>query len=480
MKRFINELTSTTPFINSDFHDILQEQHLIAYRAYLEGLNDVPNQGSGSDRGIIIKGCQTTAVNFNAQTSTYTYTIDFTDSLVYFDGNFYTPKKDIIENITQTITGANPQGELGIFYIVPLTETITRLFKSGLTQSFSTDYIFDVDPKSTQPTTTPYIKFSFGGTSRRLSRLLRYNSANAGDIYTSYDATYWTTTTATPYQIWRDFDNNGNGRNEMKGFQLSHSLGGRFPVGYGPTYATTPQSVGLFDSNYGLPGNIGGTISLTFSSSQLPTHDHGGITKDLTSTGISLASFGVADHTHPFYAQSIFGLITDPESYVSDESQDFDGKNRPVAIAMGVKTPSPSPTQKFLTRKVPLAVDYPFSTIGSNTTDTQWYGNYQRQAGSPPPTPDPVVPGVEAAPGDGPDAWNDHINAKDQVWQDPTYPDKSVININLSIPSIVDNSRYEKGKEEMLNHFHKISTTGLDSPHENRPPYQVVLYYHKL
>jgi hypothetical protein len=152
-----------------------------------------------------------------------------------------------------------------------------------------------------------------------------------------------------------------------------------------------------------------------------------------------------------------------------------------VGIAMGVKTPSPPvPTKKFLTRKVPLAVDYPFSRIFDNTDLSQWAGIYNRQAGSPPPTPDPVVPGVQSfAPGN-PDDYNDHINSKDQVWQDPNNTDKSVVDINLELTDIQYNISYEKGKEEMLNHFHKISTTGQDSPHENRPPYQVVLYYYKL
>lgn len=476
MKRFINELTSTTPFINSDFHDILQEQHLIAYRAYLEGLNDVVNQSSGSDRGIIIKGCEITSTpTFDGLNLKYTYNMDFTDSLVYFDGNFYTPKQDLIDTPQVPITGTNIGNEYGVFYIVPLTNTETRVFKSGLTQSFFTDYTFEVVNSTTAPTTA-YIKFSFGGTSRRLSRLLRYNSANAGDIYTSYDSIYWTT--ITPFQIWRDFDNNGKGRNEMQGFQLSYSssgpsLGGRFPVGYGPTYATAPQSAGLFGYNYGLPGNIGGTISLTFSSSQLPTHNHSadpvfGSTKDLTSTGSSILSFAL-DHAHPIYAQSVFGIFdTNPANYESpvDYDQDF----RPVGIAMGVKTPNPSQTQKFLTRKIPLTVDYPFSRVSSG----------QRQAGSPPPTPNPVVPGVQAAPGEPPE--NDHINAKEQVWNDENDPLKSVIDINLDIDVTPggNNSRWEIGKVDILQHYHRITTTGQDLPHENRPPYQVVLYYYKL
>ena len=348
MKRFVDNLpVNGTPIINSDFHDILQEQHRIAYSAYYDGLNDEKYSTFSSDRGIIIKGCEVNSSNpATNPIGAFDYAIDFKDSLVYFDGQFCTPHPDLISFPSVSI-----QSTTG-FYLYPVTSSRTADFRDGTTQSIAIDYTFKWS--TTVPSLTSgfsYIAFQYGGTSRRLSRLLRLNSAVKDDILITTDVVKWTypTSWGNPPnslqtlntlqnlgvlngEIWRDFNVfNGTGRNEMKGFRILTEMGGRFMVGYDSASSPTPVSAGLLEFNYGTPSNYGGTQSLTFSKAQLPTHNHGGFT---SKTAQNL------DHAHPISVGRTddVSLPTQPKDYLawgqSDAAtdQNFFTKMAPDAI----------------------------------------------------------------------------------------------------------------------------------------------------
>jgi hypothetical protein len=408
MKRFIDNLPTGTPIINSDFHDILQEQHRIAYSAYYDGLNDEKYSTFSSDRGIIIRGCEVTSsdpVSGSLQfvsgvvQAPFSYTIDFTDSLVYFDGQFCEPLTDLLSpspifNIQSNSTG---------FYLYPVTSSRIVDFRDGKTHSISIDYRFDYTPTlSTIPSSAPYVKFEYGGTSRRLSRLLRLSSAVKDDILISSDVVKWTypaiwNTGVGSFgnileilgtfgsQIWRDFNvYNGVGRNEMKGFRILTEMGGRFMVGYdSSSIATTPVNAGLLQFNYGTPSNYGGTHALTFSKAQLPAHNHGGFTG---TTSNSL------DHAHPLQCgANSFDQILPP----SDVDLIYYG--------LPIDGNSPITEINLLTRQVPL--------------------------------------------------FSPNFSLNDQIGKENT---------------------------DITDHTHQIDIAGSDTPHENRPPYSVVLYYTKI
>lgn len=386
MKRFVDNLPeSGTPIINSDFHDILQEQHRIAYSAYYDGLNDEKYSTFSSDRGIIIKGCEVTNVTpVSNPVGAFDYTIDFADSLVYFDGQFCEPHPDLLD----TTTTKNISSTTG-FYLYPVTSSRTADFRDGTTHSITIDYRFNWTTNTSNISSgLSYIVFKYGGTARRLSRLLRLSAAVKDDILISSDVVKWTYPTSwgnppTSLQtlntlqslgvlngeIWRDFNVfNGTGRNEMKGFRIATEMGGRFMVGYDSSSATTPVSAGLLQFNYGTPSNYGGTHSLTFSKDQLPSHNHGGYTSKTTDN---------LDHAHPI---SI-------------------GKTNDVQL--------PNTLAGFL-------------------------------------------------------AWGQSDATSDQNF------------FTKMTPNAVDDQEY------LAQHFHLMTLSGGNNiPHENRPPYSVVLYYTK-
>lgn len=420
MKRLETNLESTIPLINSDFNDILQDQHRIAYSAYLDGINDMKYSTFSTNRGIILSGLDIKATSITTDTSyrwprfDWEVKINKSTSLVYFDGQYYTPSDDLLigeENNTDLTINFDKQFGL---IITPFTQSVNqnqnelykssiRTFKNGLTQSVTIDYRFNllpIDISSEEqgsfgvgtPLYTnslsnnllirngvgigvPYILFSFAGTSRNLSRLIKYNLAVKDDILISYDLVGLQSSRITGGKFYRDFLWNSQrkyefseGINELKGFGVLSAMGGRFPVGYDSSSPTSPQNADLLQFNYGTPSNIGGTVSLTFSSSQLPTHNHG----LLTSPPIENL-----DHSHPVIA-------------VLDDDDNFSGNGDYIRSAT---VPGEISAQTvFLTRG--------FDTLGMGNTPSE--------------------------------------------------------------------------------HKHSISSSGLDIPHENRPPYQVVLYYYKI
>lgn len=287
------------PYLNSDFNDILQKEHLKAYGSFLDGINDWQIDETGTNaqnRGIIMRGCRIVSSTSNSTT------FDFTNSLIYMptlttDGDFYAPV-DAININNYTI------GHGGSLYIVLATATDeTRIFRDGISKGAITDTRFTIT--SSQPSlSSTWIQFDWNAslgkivTRRRYQRVLKYFTANTNDVMMTGNIS--------------DFDpSNGLGVGDMYGFALcngssgTYDLRGRFIMGYNKDESPTPvdntstinfsTGVQTYDStdikNYGQIGNFGGGIRDTNSnltdgreyygshrltSNQLATHTHTG------------------------------------------------------------------------------------------------------------------------------------------------------------------------------------------------------------
>lgn len=258
MKKFVDNLPATTPLINSDFNDILQEQHRIAYSSYLDGLNDEVFIATGSNSGIILRGleCDETTMT-NVGTFKWKIKVD-EKSLFYAGGQFYSPLDSIVEQsklnggywtttdsavvirVTQSYSALDVNGN----------ETMKRIFKSGFTSSVLVDYRFFLEPVTDITIyNQPYFaSFEWGGTSRRLSRLLKYNKHVKNDIRIFHNPKTFYSPQATnfyDFQLWRDVDWE---RGLYPRFQLNFSgIGTNFS--FGKWYELGATIRGTFSTN---------------------------------------------------------------------------------------------------------------------------------------------------------------------------------------------------------------------------------------
>ena len=283
MKRLLSPaVNGGLPYVNSDFNDILQAQHIKAYAGHLDSINDRPFSNSGTlDRGIILLGC----TPYNA-TSTST-TFDFTRSLVYIPktvetGDFYEADPSIATSAY--IVNSN------VVYIAINNTLESRVFRSGVNEFVLVKGYFTV---TTTPPPIPYIEFTNGTTKRNYKRVLNYFLGTTNDVMMTGDVS--------------KFDSTGLGFGDMYGFALcngangTYDLTGRFVMGYKSGDPVTPvDATTIWDTasgqtfngtdiiNYGAIGNKGGgrlTNSVYHPSkvlviTELPTHDHGGVTTD--------------------------------------------------------------------------------------------------------------------------------------------------------------------------------------------------------
>jgi hypothetical protein len=272
------------PYVNSDFNDILQTEHIKAYSGHLNSINDRQFGETGTlDRGIILLGC----TPYNATPTSTTF--DFTRSLVYIPGltgagDFYEANSAIANSAY--IVNSN------LVYITVTNDEERRKFRSGENNQVLIKGYFTV---TTTPPATPYIEFLNGKTRRNYKRVLKYALANTNDVMMTGNTS--------------DFDlGTGLGVGNMYGFALcnglngTYDLTGRFVIGFKNGAATTPvDNTTIWDSttstqtynstdimNYGAIGNKGGgrlTDGLYYPSKvliipELPSHDHGSITGD--------------------------------------------------------------------------------------------------------------------------------------------------------------------------------------------------------
>jgi hypothetical protein len=517
MKRLKQNLPSTTPFINSDFHDILQDQHQLAYSAWLDSINDVQSTTSSADIGIILKGCELVYVEPKVNPTSFNvlfdYKLNFTESdLIYIDGQYYSPSTELLGRI---IDVKNSPG----FYLKGVTfsdrqteinEGRIREFRDKTTSTFSVDYRFDLVPLTTNgkfPTASVgvhYVGFQWGGTSRRLKRLLKYNNAAQYDVLMHARPKSWDVVGEdSPYKIFgnvlfRDFDLKGVGRNEMQGFRMYHELSGRFMVGFSASSPTTPVSGQPLQFNYGAVGNTGGANALTFSTTQIPKHDHNGVflkvgkSEPLGDVDVNL--LGELDHSHvidgriPYEGLSL--LPSNPSKNKKTQQWksgnfNYGGTLNPAQpYYTNASTPYPevpdfSAAFRYLQHYALIRkgssnnTENPFNIYDSQGDDFRNIKKFHRSLlinfGL-------VNTGLSLG---YPDIYQElrSFPVSEALFDAPkrSWPKEGVSN----------NEQYASIKKEamwvdMKAHTHLIESAGDNVPHENRPPYFVVIYYTKI
>lgn len=546
MKRLNNNLPDTTPFINSDFNDILQNQHQLAYSAWLDSMNDEQPGLVSSNCGIIIKGCELLftepVIDQTNGDIRFNYNLRFKKTdLVYINGQYYSPSDTLLQNQQYTITNRNQ------FYIIGVTisndqlnlvEQRVRKFKNEQYQTFSIDYRFEVilsDFPLPQDKVN-YIGFEWGGTSRRLKRLMKYSRARRGDVQmltTILDKNGWdlttrvndlnllTSTSLFQYDkygniLLRDFDRFGMGRNEMQGFKLYDELSGKFIVGLSSSAPDSPQISTTFSINYGKIGNEGGTNSVQLTPQEIPNHDHGGFLS-------SPLDASTLNHSHLMTVMSQPGLLRPMATYDPnyEETNLSDGLiliNSGIKDRFAIQVGSTLGSLKDLTRwgyfldvansnnvrnqsnpgllNVELVLN-DFKMVNDAALAAQkWIDRYESNdynylfgslggwltSGTP-------------QPGGGNSAyWRTTVGAAESfasasvanfksVWQDmrsippPKSPNEPT---DLKILSIAKWRDYIYWDNTLTGHTHEILEYGYDTPHENRPPYYVVFYYTKI
>jgi len=242
------EPSSGIPYVNTDFTNVLQDEHIKAYASILDGIN----YGSTSsteprNSGIILSGCKILA------TPGGVFQMGFTNSVVYLDGEFY-------EN-NPTYTGTTLIGNV-TFWIVPgPTVSELRTLRTDLTTTSTASQTRYFNYVTTFPTTGPYIKFSSSGSSRYYKRILKYFTSRVGDVYVRKSLQY--------------FDqSNGDGFNDMEGFTILDSnsgitgmpnLSGKFLKGWDQAYAQQGYKPG---------DSAGGSHSHRITKNESAQHQH--------------------------------------------------------------------------------------------------------------------------------------------------------------------------------------------------------------
>ncbi len=240
MKRLLKVDIGGVPYVNSDFTEIFQNEHLKAYAGILDGMNKNTYGTSSLNSGIILTGCTVSSYNGSA------YQMNFYNSIIYLNGEFYqwnsnSDTSTTISSGTFYLYNASTFSESR--YLRDLSTTTNVVESAYFTWSLS------------EPT-KPYVKFSNGGTSRRFSRILKYFTSRSGDIYMCSSTSSFSAT--------------GLGFNDMEGFIMLNQynsdivpdLSGKFHR----SYSGSDQNKGILDS-YGVE-----QVSLNLA--QTPPHIH--------------------------------------------------------------------------------------------------------------------------------------------------------------------------------------------------------------
>ena len=540
MKRLKQNLPDTTPFVNSDFYDILQNQHQLAYSAWIESINDV-SLTSSLNTGIILRGCEITytePVGFNTTTYKYSfnYKMKFTESdLVYINGQYYSPVDNLINQTVQVNNASS-------FYLVPLTfssqdteisKERVRLFRDKTYGTFSVDYRFDL-VKGDFPGTSSniqYVGFEWGGTSRRLKRLLNLNRAATGDVMIKRNSPVWyhfgpsltnpfaqfgygATYTGT---IFRDFDTNGVGRNEMKGFRLYSELSGRFMVGLSSSSPTSPASASYFEINYGQVGNIGGYNALTFSKNQIPAHDHtkNDVYQARNQGNLYVVHTNFADPESLEHSHRLDRLTNYSGRFRGGDFNGIPSKGTSLGYRPG-QLNNKGGVEPNSNNNIPDPNRLPVSTGASSDLNVlmsdYFFGGFYRQEDASGVYLKNVYSTQYSQAFGGEMPYNDAYTSYKLNYENFNYlaagpgykyladiPDSfawrtqfgSYFRPNYNLFEQIHMNVREKGDigapsstinwtNTLIAHTHQISDAGGNLPHENRPPYLVVLYYTKI
>lgn len=236
MKRLVKVDIGGIPYANTDFTEILQNEHIKCYGGLLDSMNF--NSYEGRNSGIILKGCRIISA------SNTDFTIDFFDSMIYLDGEFY-------QYINTSTIPINIPYDTFYLYVAA-TSSETRYLRDQLTPVNAVQSSF-FGWTSSEPPTGDYIKFSNKGTSRYFSRIYKYFTSRSGDIYISSSTSSFSAT--------------GLGFNEMEGFLLLNENN----TNIGPdTSGKFIRSNGRADPLFNEYGSDG--VSLTLP--QISAHTH--------------------------------------------------------------------------------------------------------------------------------------------------------------------------------------------------------------
>jgi hypothetical protein len=175
MERLIsNQSNEGLPYVNTDFNNVLQNQHIKAYTSFYDGVNDLPlTTSSDMNRGIIVKNLE--VLSYNEET--VETVLNLKDSLVYIpgytqSGDLYGPNPELLETETYKISGET-------FYLFVDSGTFsTRTFFSGFNEEVLVHKYYTISsnlPNADIPgldITIPHIKFNKGKTQRNLERIM--------------------------------------------------------------------------------------------------------------------------------------------------------------------------------------------------------------------------------------------------------------------------------------------------------------------
>lgn len=260
MERLIKPaLDGGVPYINQDFYNILQQNNLTSYKSFLETIND--NPGSGNS-GIIVKGVR----NVTPTGVTNALNFDFTNSMIYLDGDFLEPIPALALESSSVINATK-------FYLVKVkfSEEIREKKVSGFFEPVLEKFCFD--KTTTQPSNQPYIEIEVKNgknyCQRYLERLLRYYMTDFGQVQMTVNGDF--------------FDATGKGFGDMYGFVLcdgqdsSIDLKDKYLINFSSlsNYNATETDA---NGNYSKLGNTGGKSAVVLTEDNLPTHNHGGNT----------------------------------------------------------------------------------------------------------------------------------------------------------------------------------------------------------
>ena len=198
MKRLKKFDIGGIPYVNSDFTEILQTEHLKCYGGLLDSMNQ--DTYTGSNSGIILKGCDIISSNSSS------YQMKFINSMVYLNGEFYEYNYSTTSNVSIASS---------TFYLYAMATSSQTRYLRNLTTTASVTETNYFTWSSSEPATGQYIKFSSQGTSRRYKRILKYFSSNYGDIYIS--------------STTQSFSATGLGFNDMEGFLILNNQNSLVP-----------------------------------------------------------------------------------------------------------------------------------------------------------------------------------------------------------------------------------------------------------
>jgi microcystin-dependent protein len=464
------------------------------------------------------------------------------DDLIYMNGQYYSPLDSLT---TQNYVISNSTA----FYLVGVTISNTdtditqekiRAFRNKTLSTFAVDYRFDV-VKSEFPlpiSGLSYVGFEWGGTSRHLKRLLRLGKANVGDVMIKRNSPVWYHfgDYSNPFNqfgfgktysgtIFRDFDTDGMGRNEMKGYRLYKELSGRFMVGYSSGDPSSPSSAGYLQINYGQVGNVGGYNSLTFSKGHVPAHDHSraeDFVKDSYGFGgpqnylepenellhTNLADPNILNHTHRLDKLTNYNGRSNGLNSSKDTPLGFrPGHYNNIGGSNPDRDRIPSYSALTTNNRISTMVaDYFFGGMywyqRIGTTDNPTYTKNRLSSEYQPSTAvNPLFKYDDAYAtyknnyklyaylAAGPGYINDAANPNGFGWRTKNTDGTLLSASEYRTNNLHTRSKGDVGTPGISNtnwtttlraHKHQISSAGGDQPHENRPPYMVVIYYIKI